>query len=133
MIPRTDSYSRTYSALLPFPCFYLPHEVARVLEDGPGASASTNTRLSSSSSSTFSSSRAIHLYARGEIISVTRNTPAVAAATAGKLLVLEHRHVQILYIFDVHYFGVSRGNVFGEARLLYRNIESIESNNRGRK
>ncbi|GAB1867978.1 hypothetical protein CAJAP_09057 [Camponotus japonicus] len=40
-----------------------------VLEDGPGASASANTGLSS---------RAIHLHARGEIISVTRNTPAAA-------------------------------------------------------
>jgi len=46
-----------------------PHKVAWVLEDGPGTSASANTRLSPLER---------FICTRGEIIFVTRNTPAAA-------------------------------------------------------
>lgn len=60
---------QTYSTFLRFPCFYLPHEVAWALEDGPGTSASANTRLSPPLE---------RFICTREIISVTRNTPAAA-------------------------------------------------------
>jgi len=67
-VPRTRFARESIRGLLcALPCLY--RQVARYSRMDPAASASANTGLSS---------RAIHLHARGEIISVTSNTPAAA-------------------------------------------------------
>lgn len=104
---------RTYPALLCFLVSISPTKSRGVLEDGPGASASANTRLSSS--------RTIHLYARGEIISVTRNTPAAA----GKLLARTQTRTDYLYIRRVLFRRLPR-ETFWETRIYTATLKTLK-------
>ena len=102
-----------YSTFLRFPCFYLPPQ-SRVGTRGW-------TRHISQRKHPALSSRAIHLYARRDYLCNEKHSSCCLLLLGNFLL--KHRHVQIVCIFDVYYFGVSRETFWEMRYLIYATLK----------
>lgn len=104
-----------------FPCSYLPvRSRARYSRMDPARISQRKHRALPLERSICTRARA-----RGEIISVTRNTPAAAVLLLLGNFLLEHRHVEIMCIPGAYYFGISRGKR-GGSTLDAMKITNVE-------